>query len=374
MSNIFKKFKNEISHQNFSTKDNYKNEYRLNSVENQKIQIYKFTENVENKATDLSMITDDEASNSNYSLNRNHSNKFNCSSLVVPSVSNVEEIFQFLSQKIAKYCQVLADLTNCEVFYKAQLPHNMNIITSEHNFSNDRKSQETIIKNSSVYWGTHQMLFEYSHGKGIRFSKKNGDCLIRINQRSFTNDVNNLIEEILNEPTIDYKIASKKKNLSRSSISESIQKDLNNLDKGINEILNEPSSNINIRDCYIVLNRIDEKQTEAHLKNFEKKNNKINLNTNKHEYITELNIPEEDELYSDQFSINLDEDGQEFNNNLFQNFYNYSLKSQITNEIQGLKIICVKNSQEKESRFEEFFQCDQCKNCYFRHLTQLKVT
>ena len=37
---------------------------------------------------------------------------------IVPTLTNVDEIFHLLSQKIAKYCQILADLTNCEVFYK----------------------------------------------------------------------------------------------------------------------------------------------------------------------------------------------------------------------------------------------------------------
>lgn len=39
-------------------------------------------------------------------------------SSIVPTLTNVDEIFHLLSQKIAKYCQILADLTNCEVFYK----------------------------------------------------------------------------------------------------------------------------------------------------------------------------------------------------------------------------------------------------------------
>lgn len=44
------------------------------------------------------------------------------SSSIVPTLTNVDEIFHLLSQKIAKYCQILADLTNCEVFYKVLNP------------------------------------------------------------------------------------------------------------------------------------------------------------------------------------------------------------------------------------------------------------
>jgi hypothetical protein len=40
----------------------------------------------------------------------------------VPTINNVNQIFQLISLKIAKYCQALTDLTNCEVFYKAELP------------------------------------------------------------------------------------------------------------------------------------------------------------------------------------------------------------------------------------------------------------
>ena len=43
------------------------------------------------------------------------------SSSIVPTLTNVDEIFHLLSQKIAKYCQILADLTNCEVFYKVSI-------------------------------------------------------------------------------------------------------------------------------------------------------------------------------------------------------------------------------------------------------------
>ncbi len=46
------------------------------------------------------------------------------------------------------------------------------------------------------------MLFQYSHNHGLKYDKSGGDSLIKINQRSISNDVTNLIEEILNAPNI----------------------------------------------------------------------------------------------------------------------------------------------------------------------------
>ena len=164
---------------------------------------------------------------------------------IVPTMSNVDEIFHLVSQKIATYCQVLADLTNCEVFYKAQLsaapssvketaphshqPRNANGKSSSSS-SNQSKAATTKKNNAScnssvpngngnkqhhkqqqqqqqqqrrsLYWGTHQMLFDYSHNQGLRYDKT-ADSLIRIDQRSLTNDVHDLIEEILNEPGLN---------------------------------------------------------------------------------------------------------------------------------------------------------------------------
>ena len=108
-------------------------------------------------------------------------------SSIVPTLTNVDEIFHLLSQKIAKYCQILADLTNCEVFYKAQLPivnqpgtndisssksskkirhqNNENKHSSNSNQSSMKRNQNGSRKRS-LYWGTHQMLFQYSHNQG----------------------------------------------------------------------------------------------------------------------------------------------------------------------------------------------------------------
>jgi hypothetical protein len=127
----------------------------------------------------------------------------------VPTLTNVDEIFYLLSQKIAKYCQILSDLTNCEVFYKAYLPLTSNRFNLDNN-SNNNKNNNTKSKQNvsskirshqrSLYWGTHQMLFRFSHEQGIRFDKSAGDSLIKLNQRSISSDVNQLIEEILNAP------------------------------------------------------------------------------------------------------------------------------------------------------------------------------
>lgn len=55
-------------------------------------------------------------------INGNGNHQVIPSSSIVPTLTNVDEIFHLLSQKIAKYCQILADLTNCEVFYKVLNP------------------------------------------------------------------------------------------------------------------------------------------------------------------------------------------------------------------------------------------------------------
>ncbi len=136
-------------------------------------------------------------------------------SSVVPTLTNVNEIFHLLSQKIAKYCQILADLTNCEVFYKAQLqqgasegqtPHGRGSKKSRYNNPNNscnsRHHRSNQTKKRSLYWGTHQMLFQYSHNQGLKYDKHGGDSLIKLNQRSISTDVTNLIEEILNAPSL----------------------------------------------------------------------------------------------------------------------------------------------------------------------------
>ena len=130
------------------------------------------------------------------------------SSVVVPTLPNVEEIFKILSQKIAKYCQVLSDLTNCEVFYKAQLPLN-NPTPTELQLLNSKKKYNYKPKNTrnknvrSLYWGTNKMLHQFTHEEGVRYEKANSDSLIKINQRSLSNGINNLIEEILNDQSLN---------------------------------------------------------------------------------------------------------------------------------------------------------------------------
>jgi hypothetical protein len=141
------------------------------------------------------------------------------SSSIVPTMTNVEDVFLLLSQKIAKYCQILTDLTNCEVFYKAQLPiseqkspattttavgQQLTEQTEAKRSSSAYKPKNVVNKNiRSLYWGTHKMLFQHSHGDGLKYEKRNGDSLIKIANRSLSNDITSLIEELLNmnEPT-----------------------------------------------------------------------------------------------------------------------------------------------------------------------------
>jgi hypothetical protein len=159
---------------------------------------------------DINMSTCDETVDSiEKSLTSKKNNYASINS--VPTITNVDDIFNLLSKKIAKYCQVLADLTNCEVFYKAQLP-------AKEPFNDKaaavaKNSKKYSIENDanrarSLYWGTHQMLFEHSHTNGIRLDKSGLDCLIRINQRLLSTDMNDLIEEVLNGPAIQGSSAS----------------------------------------------------------------------------------------------------------------------------------------------------------------------
>ena len=45
------------------------------------------------------------------------------------------------------------------------------------------------------------MLFQFSHDQGIKYNKQSGDSLIKLNNRSISTDINQLIEEILNAPS-----------------------------------------------------------------------------------------------------------------------------------------------------------------------------
>ena len=167
----------------------YLNNDRLNRIVNESNQLQVYNLN------DDDQVHHDSSSSESNDETYDRIRKFSLP--VVPTPSNVDDIFQLLSQKIAKYCQILSDLTNCEVFYKAQLPiTNQNDATKPTRYL--RKNERLNKQHRSLYWGTHQMIFEYSHNNGIRYDKAGGDSLIKLNQRSFSNNVNDLIEEILN--------------------------------------------------------------------------------------------------------------------------------------------------------------------------------
>ena len=85
------------------------------------------------------------------------------------------------------------------------MENNNNLNNNINNNKNKKSKQNTAAKirskQRSLYWGTHQMLFRFSHEQGIRFDKSAGDSLIKLNQRSISTDVNSLIEEILHAPS-----------------------------------------------------------------------------------------------------------------------------------------------------------------------------
>lgn len=356
MSKIFKKFKSE-----HLTNDYDKNENLSNSIKNQSIHsIYKLTEN---KMTDFSFNKNEISAYSNIFSGKhiNISSKNEISS-IVPNLSNVDEIFQFLSQKIAKYCQILADLTNSEVFFKTQLLSNYDMIPYE------KKSNG---KSNSLYWGTTNMLFKYSHGKGLTFD--DGDCLIRVNRNSFSNDINFLVEDIFNEPNLELKHVLKK-NISNLEKPQNEDYDLRKISNQDPNLLVEEIDEIKIRECFIKLNQIDKNELEKNLNYFEKSNNKINPETNMHEYFYELDLVEDYELFSDKCQIKFEDGLEIYQKNFFKFDKNCSLDENNAENLckKELKIV-IMNNKSDYPMYEEFFCCGICKRIYFKHLTQLKV-
>lgn len=171
--------------------------------------------------------------------------------------TNTEEIFQLLSQKIAKYCQILSDLTSSDVFFKSSL--------------NQR----------SFYWGTYKMVFTYTH-HGLQYDR-NTESLLKINDRSLTSDIDCIVDELLNvDNNDDY-------DLNNKSTSKTLIKDqLNNSKQSDND--NTP---VEIKDCIIFADRLDDTLYEEYLRKYEKSR----------EYIDDDDIDHEDQL------INEDDDG-----------------------------------------------------------------
>lgn len=143
----------------------------------------------------------------------------------VPKLANDEQIFELLCKKIAKYCQLLAKLTSCEVFYKAELARNTkskqrrifeednegetrSALTDEETTSRTRpkRYKPKNVRNPNVrslYWGTNRLLYEFTHERGIRFEKTNGDALIDVAELGSSVAIENiemLIDEIVNGP------------------------------------------------------------------------------------------------------------------------------------------------------------------------------
>ena len=148
--------------------------------------------------------------------------------------SNADEIFQILSQKIAKYCQILSDLTNCEVFFKSSLNNNR-----------------------SLYWGTYKMMFNYSH-QGLQHDRN--DSLIKISGRSLSNDISNIVEELLNVETLD-----------KSGHGNSVTNTSILLNDTTNEkVETEVHDDVEIRDCVVFMDRLDNRLYEHYLEKFEK--------------------------------------------------------------------------------------------------------
>lgn len=327
-----------------------------NNQEHHNIQIYQFSDEDPHQDQQVLLIMDQEETiNSNQNAHFDSNLKKQASpSNTVPALSNVDEIFQLLSQKIAKYCQVLADLTNCEVFYKAQLPlPQINEANSGQKPKSKYKQKTKNPQIRSLYWGTHQMLFQYSHNQGLKYDKSQGDSLIKINQRSLSSDVTNLIEEILNEPSLTLK---------QSKLASSKAKKTN---------LNLNERKVDIKDCCVYLNRLDDSIFDQYLNKFELSNNQMSC-LNKHEYEEDLRLPGEEELYSDEYRIN------------FNKFINKSerLNGSGNNEDEDEeddeddldeKALLVKNCFGLNDNEEDYYSCEYCINHSYKHLTQLKV-
>ncbi len=323
-------------------------------------------------------------------------NKINqSSSAVVPNLTNVDEIFYLLSQKIAKYCQILSDLTNCEVFYKAYLPLNntnknelntksKKLNNNNYNNSKNNPSSSTISTTKqlrSLYWGTHQMLFQFSHDQGIKYNKQSGDSLIKLNNRSISTDINQLIEEILNAPSTSSSTVTNENN-KEQTIDSNIQ-----TPKLINkELINKSQTNeIKLKDCCIYLNKLDDNENvtiDHYFNKFELKHNNLETgfmigqdiidenNNNKSLSLNEL--PSDSELYSDQYIVNFNgkKSSQHANNNTDSEDEN---DDDDEDEKALLEKNCLNNNDINEND-ENYYRCEQCPSGYsYKHLTQLKV-
>ena len=362
---------------------------------------------------------------------------------------------------------------------KAQLPIVSNKNSSGKSSQGSRRNQ-SLSRKRSLYWGTHQMLFQYSHNQGLKYDKTGGDSLIKINQRSISNDVTNLIEEILNAPNPQadnpnfvskYSSGGKAKSVQQAVEVEISEADVDHISgnstaaanehSGTNpaefnlinelnqaeseEFLNELNTSadknqivnannpnlfasseamstssenksneqIEIKDCCIYLNRLDDLMIDDYLNKFESKYNSANsdymigneIADEVNEEVVEeaveqepismsLNeLPCENELYSDEFRVNLNKfvtSSNSSNNNSGNNGGSgaNSMGIQLMDDDEELddeedertlleKNCLSLNENELNENDEDFYTCELCdantNNHSYKHLTQLKV-
>jgi hypothetical protein len=152
--------------------------------------------------------------------------------------TNADEIFQILSQKIAKYCQILSDLTNCEVFFKSNLNNNR-----------------------SLYWGTYKTMFNYTH-QGLQYDRN--DSLIKISGRSLSSDIANIVEELLNVESLD----------TTSNNNETINEEKLLLSAKTSTAATTTTivtdDSLELKECVVFMDRLDEQLYEHYLEKFEK--------------------------------------------------------------------------------------------------------
>lgn len=156
----------------------------------------------------------------------------------VPKLANDEQIFEHLCKKIAKYCQLLSKLTNCDAFFKAELAlESVDLETASHGkqrrgaeahstttssrgleASRTRpmprcKKMRPYVNMRSLYWGTNRLLHDYTHEPGIRFERSNGDALIYVERDLLANveNIQAIIDEIVTEPNSSFSTNTKHK-------------------------------------------------------------------------------------------------------------------------------------------------------------------
>jgi hypothetical protein len=230
-----------------------------------------------------------------------HETIMNTSMNASSSASNTDEIFQILSQKIAKYCQVLSDLTNCEVFFKSNL--------------NQR----------SLYWGTYKMMFNYTH-QGLQYDRN--ESLIKISGRSISNDVNNIVDELLNADNLD-ETTMTHNDLQTYFHSQAVQSRMNSSISSDTYNVQD-TDQIVFRDLTVYADRLDENLYAQYLEKFERSR-----------------------VYNDQ-EDNLPADSQ-------------------LHDVDNLSEIDNLTDEDLYAHNDEIFMCDLCENHSYKYMLQLKV-